>query len=311
VLAMMDRAIVERGWRSIVVAAEGSRAAGQVVAAFPGGFDPPESYAEIDARIRDACRRADVIHIHGVGSERYFLHHQSPVIVTLHAPATFYPDSSLFAPHFRFVAVSRYQSTTLPVIESLRIIDNGIDLQRYRPRLGRRTNLVFIGRICREKGPQIALRVAHRLGLPLVIAGAIPPFPGAVEFFQQEILPGLDDQRRYVGAIGVDEAVQLLSTARCVLMPASWAETSSLVAMEAIGCGVPVVAFPAGALSEIVEHGVTGFLVSSEDAMAHAVPFTSHLSPYACRLQAERRFDSRRMVAQYLAGYESVRAARW
>jgi glycosyltransferase involved in cell wall biosynthesis len=208
--------------------------------------------------------------------------------------------------NLRFIAVSHHQVLSLPKLPSLHVIENGIDLKRYRPRLGKREYLVFIGRIGPEKGAHIALRVAHALGLPLIIAGPVHPLPEIQRYFDEWVAPALDEKRRYIGPIGTEEKVRLLATARCVLIPSLCQETSCLVAMEAISCGVPVVAFRSGALAEVVEHGVTGFVVGSEEAMARAVRFTPQLSPLRCRACAELRFDSRQMAREYLTFYERL-----
>jgi glycosyltransferase involved in cell wall biosynthesis len=310
VVAMIDRAIVERGWKSIVVAAEGSTVAGHLISALPAEAIPAACLQSrtsgIRACILDACRGADVIHFHGLGFEKYLPPDHARILITLHAPLGYYPASIFKAPSLKFIAVSRHQALGLPNLAALRIINNGIDLQRYRPRLGKREHLVFIGRISLEKGAHIALRIAHRLGLSLVIAGPVPSFPKTRRYFEEYVAPGLDERRRYIGAIGTEDKVRLLASARCVLMPSLCPETSSLVAMEALGCGVPVIAFASGALPEVVEDGITGFVVGSEDTMARAVQWAAQISPLDCRARAERRFDSRQMTREYLSCYEKT-----
>lgn len=307
VAAMLDRAIVARGWNSVVIAAEGSETTGRLLATLPTDPDTingtNEQFENVHNRLLEFAKAADFIHYHGLGFYNCLPEEKSRVLITLHAPIAYYPDELFGIPHIHFNAVSRYQARSLTNIRDLQIIENGVDISRYRPRFGKRRQLVFIRRICPEKGPHIALRVAHALGLPLTVAGPLHRYHRNQMYFERDVAPLLDEERQYIGPMGVEEKVALLATARCALMPGFWPETSSLVAMEAISCGVPIVAFPAGALLEVVEDGVTGFLVNSEDAMAKAVMFAKDLSPADCRARAELRFDSRRMAREYCRWY--------
>jgi glycosyltransferase involved in cell wall biosynthesis len=113
----------------------------------------------------------------------------------------------------------------------------------------------------------------------------------------------------FVGNLDFARKRRFLTAARCLLMPSLIAETSSLVAMEAIACGTPVVAFPAGALPEIIEPGVTGFLVEDAKEMAQAIHAVANLDPERCRAAARHRFPHERMVERYL-GYYHYMAGR-
>ena len=120
-------------------------------------------------------------------------------------------------------------------------------------------------------------------------------------------MPRLDARRRYLGPVGFLKKRQLLSRARCLLIPSLVAETSSLVAMEAAACGAPVIAFPIGALPEVVEHGRTGLLVPDNTAMAAALGTIGQvIEPGTCRAVARERFTLERMTAAYLARYEDL-----
>jgi glycosyltransferase involved in cell wall biosynthesis len=116
----------------------------------------------------------------------------------------------------------------------------------------------------------------------------------------------LNSSIRFIGLVGGTRKANLLAGARCLLVPSLAPETSSLVAMEAMAAGTPVVAFPSGALSEIITHQQTGFLVNSAEEMAEAITEVESISPTTCRREAEQRFSSTRMFAQYLDLYRSV-----
>jgi glycosyltransferase involved in cell wall biosynthesis len=130
------------------------------------------------------------------------------------------------------------------------------------------------------------------------------------DYFDAEIRPRLDRRRRFLGPLGFRAKRRLLAAARCLAVPSLAPETSSLVAMEALACGTPVVAFPSGALAEIVEPGRTGFLVSDEREMAAAMLEAGRLDPAACREAALERFSVERMTSRYLERYRALSASR-
>ncbi len=120
------------------------------------------------------------------------------------------------------------------------------------------------------------------------------------------IRPRLNERIRFIGLVGGERKAQLMAGARCLLVPSLAPETSSLVAMEAMASGTPVVAFPSGALKEIVTHGRTGFLVNNAEEMADAIVECDSISPQACRAEAEQKFSSERMFAEYLDLYRAA-----
>ncbi len=135
------------------------------------------------------------------------------------------------------------------------------------------------------------------------------PYPAHQDYFETRVRPLLDRARRFLGPVGFARKRRLLAAARCVLVPSLAPETSSLVAMEAAAAGTPVIAFRAGALPEIVEHGRTGFLVDSAREMAEAVRRAGEIDPETCRAVARTRFDRDTMVARYFAVYRRLAAA--
>ncbi len=145
--------------------------------------------------------------------------------------------------------------------------------------------------------------------MPLLLGGKVFPYPAHEQYHAREIAPRLSPERRFLGPLGRDEAARLLARARCLLVPSLAPETSSLVVMEALASGTPVVAFRAGALPEIVEDGRTGFLVDGVEEMAAAIARVGELDRHACRAAAEARFAEGRMVADYLRLYGRLAAA--
>jgi len=163
-----------------------------------------------------------------------------------------------------------------------------------------------LGRICPEKGFHHALDAAALAGIPLLSAGQAFPYQDHERYFTEQIQPRLRLRARFAGNLDFPRKRRFLGAALCLLMPSLIAETSSLVAMEAIACGTPVIAFPAGALPDIVEHGVTGFIVHNVDEMAGAIHAVESLDRGRCRAIARWRFSVRRMVESYFVYYHRL-----
>ncbi len=313
VLAMLDRALVRTGHRSIVVASEGSEAAGTLVATprAEGTLDEAAKSAA-QARHRQAIRSAlerfpvDLVHLHGQDFAAY-APAGVPSIVTLHVPREWY-GSLPAGPHYVFVSESQRRSWGLeyPVIE------NGVELDAYSTHVTRRGFALVLGRVSPEKGTHLALEAAIRADVPMLVAGEVYRYEAHERYFWQEVLPRLNGRaRRFIGAAGLARKRRLLAAARCVVVPSQIAETSSLSAMEAFASGTPVVAFPAGALAEIVEDGRTGYLVRDVGEMAGAILRAGRVDPEVCRQAARTRFSAERTVREYLDLYESVRRTTW
>lgn len=316
IVAQLDRALVASGHRSLVIACEGSQAAGTLI---PTPRPPAELSTTVRRELTKTHRRAisqalqrhpvDVVHLHGIDCASYLPRQRVPILVTLHLPPSWYPAELFAERRFQLSlnCVSHSQrracpDSQLPIV----VVENGIDLDRYRPLLPRGDFALALGRICPEKGQHLALEAAHRAGVRLVIAGSVFPYSEHLDYYRSQVIPRLDAERRYVGPVQGQQKTELLAAARCLLVPSLAAETSSLVAMEALACGTPVVALRAGALPDIVEHGKTGFVVDSVDAMAEAICAADSIESTECRRAAEQRFAAGRMCDQYLRLYEHL-----
>jgi len=163
-----------------------------------------------------------------------------------------------------------------------------------------------LGRICPEKNVHVALEAGRRAGCPVLLGGQVFPYEAHQRYFRERVLPQLDGERRFIGPLPFRRKRLLLGAARCLLLPTLAPETSSLVAMEALACGTPVVAFPSGALPELVEDGVTGFLVGSAAEMAEAIEACDRIDPERCRAVARERFSLERMIAGYFDAYRQL-----
>jgi glycosyltransferase involved in cell wall biosynthesis len=318
IAAALDRALVAAGHSSTVLACEGSRVAGELVSSgpLPDVMDGTAKYA---ARARHAelierllrSRRFDLVHFHGVDVLDYLPSPGVATVITVHLPSDWYPPT-LFEPRPRtvLVAVSEAAQRSFPDTRTdVRVIRNGVPAELSSAPHAKRRFVLALGRICPEKGFHLALEAAKRARLPLLLGGTAFPYPEHRAYFEAEIRPRLDRQRRYLGPLGFARKRRLLSAARCLAMPSLAPETGGLAAMEALACGTPVVAFPNGALPELIDHGRTGFLVRSIEEMAEAMRVASGLDPDACR-KSGARFDQRAMARAYLDLYAELAGAR-
>ncbi len=317
VLAAIDEALVTAGHRSIVLASRGSTVSGELIAVElpPGTVDDEyrkRVWAEYAAQLREIVskRSVDVVHLHGVDAAEYLPTSFAPLIVTLHLPVAWYPESLFSGQRGLYLTcVSAAQSETAPKGAIFATIENGVDLERFRPGAGSPGGFALcLGRICPEKGYDAALRAARRGRMTMVLAGSVFPYAEHESYLAREIVPLLDQRRRFVGPISGGAKRRLMARARCVVIPSRVQETSSLVAMEALACGTPVVAFPVGALPSLVEHGKTGLIVQSEQEMAEAFLRVRDVDRRECRQVAEHRFNLNRTTNEYLALYRRVRA---
>jgi glycosyltransferase involved in cell wall biosynthesis len=321
VLCALDHALAEAGHRSLVAACDGSRVCGRLFAfAVPSAAQiTPGDKCEATTRLCGAMLAAmqeepiDLIHMHGLDFPWTLPAAGIPILATLHLPPDWYPDwiYALDRPATWLNCVSDAQTKAAPPVPyMLAPIPNGVPvaaLARIRPKRG--DYALCLARVCPEKGLHLALDAAHRAGVPLVLAGEVFPYAAHQRYFEDEIAPRLDAKRRYVGPVGFARKRRLLAGARCLLVPSLVAETSSLVAMEAAACGTPVIAFPSGALPEVVEHGRTGLLVDDVDGIAAALEEIDAINPETCRAAARERFSRERMACEYLARYEALVAA--
>jgi glycosyltransferase involved in cell wall biosynthesis len=317
VLARLDAGLVDRSVASTVIACAGSRVRGRLrsVPIPPGTIEDPtraEAWRAHRAAIDQAIdsERPDVIHLHGLDFTSYLPDRRIPILVTLHLPLDWYaPDTlELEARGVRFVCVSTDQRQRGGVRWSgVQVIENGVPIGGHEERGPARGDFgLCLGRICPEKGFHLALEAARRADVPLLLAGEVHPYPAHQRYFAQHIAPLLDGGRRFIGAVAGPAKRRLLGRARFLAVPSLAHETSSLVAMEALAAGTPVVAHRVGALPEIVEPGRTGWLVDDVDGLARAFLDTDHLQSEQCRAAARTRFDAERMVGEYLSLYRAL-----
>jgi glycosyltransferase involved in cell wall biosynthesis len=321
ILADLDRALVSAGHESVVIACEGSDACGELIPVCAPPCANLDDAAQADMRhgvqvaidAAFAAREFDLVHMHGLDFHHFSIASRIPVVVTLHLPIAWYPaEAWRFREPVRFCCVSHSQRDTCPPqLHDSVVIENGVPLPGLDPEQHKEEFAIVLGRICPEKNAHEALEAGTRAGIPVWLGGQVFPYRQHQRYFAEKIEPLLRPQanglrHRFLGPLGAKRLQPLLARSRCLLHSTLAPETSSLVAMEALAAGTPVIAYPSGALKEIVENGVTGYLVRDIEEMAQAIRDAHLISPAACRSAAEQRFGIDRMIDAYFDLYASL-----
>ena len=254
--------------------------------------------------IADSERRCDIIHVNSTLAVPLSRLSSKPFVCTLHHP--FVPDLYQLYERYdrvRYVSISEHQSLAHANIDC-RTIYHGIDLKHYQFCDKKQPYLCFLGRICPIKGTHNAIEIAKRAGIPLKIAGEVQPI--FKDYFESRVSPHIDGKNvEFIGEVGFALKNELLRNAMALLFPIEWEEPFGLAMIEAMACGTPVIAFPGGAVEEIVVNGVTGRVCDSvQEAVVslHEEVF----SPSRIRKCTESRFSAEAMAHRYLQLYAEL-----
>lgn len=267
--------------------------------------DPLVHHMLLLERVFEQAERFDIIHFHCD-----YLHfpwsrrHAVPTITTLHGRLDM-PD---LVPLYReyaempLVSISYAQRVPLPWANWRTTIHHGIPREHcaFHPQRGR--YLAFLGRVSPEKGLDRAIEIAQRVGMELRIAAKVDP--ADQEYFEDAIrpllrLPGVE----FLGEIGDREKEAFLGEALALLFPIDWPEPFGLVTVESMACGTPIIAFRRGSVPEVVENGVTGYVVDTVEEAVRALRHVETLSRERCRSRFEERFTAPRMARDYVGAY--------
>ena len=321
-LLTLEGEIASRGYDTTVAACARSRVTGQLLATGdasgePDGYEARE--AEHNRRVLEhvTCRAQaglpyDLVHDQSGSFWGQAGDVAAPVLATLHLPRNFYraelfaePSANLF-----FNCVSVAQARTFAGLPRLMgVVQNGIVAERFPFAAHKRDYLLWLGRICEEKGTDLAIRVAAQTGRRLILAGQVYPFSYHQSYFERCVQPHLESNASRVTFIPsptLPQKLELLRHAHALLVPSLCEETSSLVSLEAMACGTPVIAFNRGSVPEVIDDGVTGFIVEDINGAIGAVDRLGHLSREKIRRRFEERFTARRMAQDYLSVYRSL-----
>ena len=262
-------------------------------------------------QVRRMADEFDVLHFHmDYWSFSLFSRQSTPFCTTLHGRLDLPELQPLFGmfPNVPLISLTDAQRRPLPQANYVATVHHGIPEHLLTPVAGATQDyLAFLGRICPEKRPDVAIQIARKCGIKLKIAAKVDVVDK--EYFEAIIKPLLNTADvELVGEINEAQKPAFLSGALGLLMPIDWPEPFGLVMIESMACGTPVIAFNRGSVPEIVEEGVTGFVV--EDAMGAigAVGRLASLSRAGIRARFEERFTARRMATDYLTVYRSLAA---
>jgi glycosyltransferase involved in cell wall biosynthesis len=254
--------------------------------------------------IRDAADSCNVIHLNNVAGLVCSRFVQKPFVYTVHHPHVpglneFYR----FFPDVNYVTISDFQKEKLAMPRS-RTIHHGLDLSVYDATGQKREYLSFLGRIAPIKGTHLAIQAAKQSGIPLKIAGEVQPI--FKDYFEREIKPHVDGKFiEFVGEVDLKAKNELLGNSMALLFPIEWDEPFGLVMIEAMACGTPVIAFPGGAVPEIVKDGISGYICRSVEEMA-ARARELRFDAASVRQYVEQNFSLEAMVARYIGLYREV-----
>jgi glycosyltransferase involved in cell wall biosynthesis len=319
VVAFLTDALVRLGHEVTLFASGDSRTTARLIPAWPqalrlgGACD--DSLAPHLLMLEEVAARAqefDVLHFH-VSQFHFPLARRLPTahITTLHGRLDIPELRPLYQEFNDIPVVSISDAQREPLLDAgwVGTIHHGLplDLLRFQPRPGR--YLAFVGRIAREKRVDRAIAIATACGQPLRIAAKVDPADR--EYFEREIRHLLDNPLvEFIGEISEAQKSDFLGGATALLFPIDWPEPFGLVMIEALACGVPVVAFRGGSVPEIIDHGETGFIVDTLDEAIEATRNVHRLGRRQCRASFERRFNVTRMAAEYAVLYERLIARR-
>jgi glycosyltransferase involved in cell wall biosynthesis len=271
--------------------------------------DPMLVYAAMLARVAEKADEFDVLHVHIDWVHIPLLRRLGvPFLTTLHGRLDHPALGSLCRDCFGgapFVSISNAQRIPLPDAHWAGTVYHGLPQNLLVPNFNPNGYLAFLGRITPEKGPETAIHLARSAGMPLKIAAKIARAERS--YFTQRVKPLIDgSQVEFVGEIDEAHKAEFLGNAAALLFPICWPEPFGLVMIEAMACGTPVIAFNRGSVPEVIEDGLTGFIVEDINGAIGAVDRLGHLSRQKIRRRFEERFTARRMAQDYLSVYRRL-----
>ena len=317
VVAILAEALVAQGHHVTLFASGDTKTTAKLV---PGRscalrLDPSPLRCDVAAHlsmlhyVRRRAGQFDVLHFHvDLLHFPFFEKMADRTLTTLHGRLDLgdLPDFYRRWPQFPLVSISDSQRRPLPFANWRATVRHGLPIRMFSPSTTHQGYLAFLGRISPEKRPDRAIEIARRACMRLLIAAKVDPADEA--YFREKVRPMMmaNPSVEYIGEIGDSDKQQLLGNAAALLFPVDWPEPFGLVMIEAMACGTPVIAWPNGAVPEVLEEGVTGFLVDSVEKAAEATGRIETIDRQRVRACFERRFSAEAMSKNYVRLYSEI-----
>ncbi len=274
---------------------------------FVSGFSDPLEYLNIANAFRNA-NKFDIIHCNvNFRSVIFSDLVKTPSIHTLDYGEFFDHETIVLEKYkntAKFVTISKAMQNMIAV-DWQGYVYHGIDIKRFPFNEDKQDYLLFLARLTPQKGPDVAIRVAKKLGMKLILAGKKSPVDK--QYLTEKVDPFVDnDQIKYVGEADFSTKIELLKNASYLLHPVSYIEAFGITLIEAMACGTPVIAFNRGAIPEVIKDGETGFIVNNEEEMIEAIKRTSLIDRKKCREHVEKNFTVEKMTDEYEKIYKKV-----
>jgi glycosyltransferase involved in cell wall biosynthesis len=319
VVSYLTEALVQMGHEVTLFASGDSVTSANLVSVVPRGLrldrdkpDPLVWHTIMMDRVLKSVHSFDIIHFHtGVLQLALVGHCKTPALSTAHGRLDVADLKSLFScfPDHPMVSISNSQRAPLPWLNWRATVHHGLPLGLYSLHEAPQDYFAFVGRISPEKRADRAIEIARACGKPLRIAAKVDAADQA--YFESTIEPLLDDPLvSFEGEIGDGAKNDFIGNALALLMPIDWPEPFGLVMIEAMACGTPVIAYGSGSVPEIIDHGVTGFVVENQAQAIAAARNIGQIDRRRCRQVFEQRFAARVMARRYLDVYRELADAR-
>ncbi|WP_369725669.1 glycosyltransferase family 4 protein [Bradyrhizobium sp. LLZ17] len=315
VIAWLVDELVELGHDVTLFASGDSRTNGKLHPVWPRalrlgrkGADPNAACTLLIEAMAKRAGDFDVIHSHVDWLPLPLLRRTGvPFLATMHGRLDLPGLSEVVRefPEAAFVSISEHQRLPLPEANWIGTIPHGLPPRSFQPSYEGGSYLAFLGRLSVDKGPEDAIRIARAAGMPLRIAAKIPRAETA--YFRKRLEPHVDGENVHlVGEVDEARKQPFLAGAAALLFPIKWPEPFGLVMIEAMACGTPVIAYRFGSVPEVIEDGVTGFIVDDEAQAISAVKELGRLDRRRIRARFEERFAASRMAREYEIQYRKL-----
>jgi glycosyltransferase involved in cell wall biosynthesis len=315
VVAWLVDELVELGHDVTLFASGDSRTRAKLIPVWPRALrlgrprsDPVAAQAVSLEAIAQHAAEFDIIHVHTDWLHLPLLGRLGiPFVTTPHGRQDLPGLSDVVRrfPDAPFISISNNQRVPLKEANWIGTVYHGLPENSLRPSYERGSYFAFLGRLTAEKGPEVAIRIARAAGMPLHIAAKLPR--GERNYFHSILEPQIDGEAvRLIGEVDDRNKQPFLAGAAALLFPIDWPEPFGLVMIEAMACGTPVIAFRSGSVPEVIDDGVSGFIVDGEAEAIQSIGRLGELDRRAVRRQFENRFTAKRMAEEYVHHYQAL-----